>query len=541
MFEARKAWPPSELKDMKPSDWLLDPDATAGQRPVTQTERSSAMPLKAGRSEVVVTFPAGDLETWSPAHPRLYWISLAALDGAGNVVDASTPVTFGYREIWVDGPNIMLNGMPVHFFGPSHMYYGSYYWTPMDLAAKHHINLTTDRTMSTWWRAYQFADHPAVLADRWGHTYSISPDREAEILDRYFYNSPGFVMWQCSGNGFVNGPHSHPMQVGDIQRPPAKDDPRYPEYAAIMENAAAVRKLDATRPIYFYRLGWGGDIRAIMAYLDINEPVMDVMDWPLEWYRNARKECIEPFMPAEMGITLALYGMHYWNVPAQYMAGRLGHVEHAARIFGSEAYGMIRPEEITPDVYENVGLMRRNCPDSEIVTKMYVHLYNRVFPAWRAMGMSFLLHIDGKPSEQFADIGAARRRVRQPVHSTGRDRLAGRPRAAVPARRNQPLRLRPSRHTPGRPDDRPLLEEDRTGKGGRQRPRRSGDRGPGAEAGLRDGRGSFIRDRAPAGCRFYRAGCQGGRGGQGGCRVPGPRGAGGVGLGATQANRADYI
>ena len=99
------------------------------------------------------------------------------------------PVTFGYREIWVDGPNIMLNGMPVRFFGASHNYYGSYYWTPVDLADKHHINMTMDRTQSTWWRAYRFADQPAQLADRWGHFYSINPKREPAILSRYLYNA----------------------------------------------------------------------------------------------------------------------------------------------------------------------------------------------------------------------------------------------------------------------------------------------------------------------------------------------------------------
>jgi len=406
MFEARKAWPPGEFKNMKPRDWLLEPAATVGQRPIAEMGPSVAVPVKAGRTEVRVTFPAGELEMWSPAHPRLYWISLVVIDARGGMIDASMPVTFGYREIWVDGPNIMLNGMPVHFFGPSHNYYGSYYWTPVDLAAKHHINMTMDRTLSTWWRAYKFADQPAQLADRWGHLYSINPKRETAILSRYLCNSPAFVMWQYSGNGFVNGPHSHPMQIGGLQRPPAKDDPRHDQYAAVMEKAAAVRKVDSTRPLYFYRLGWGGDIRAIMAYLDINEPVMDMMDWPLEWYRNARRGRVEPFMPAEVSVTLAMCGMHYWKAPAKYMAGRLGHVEHAARIFGDRAYGMIRAEEIAPETYEHPLLLLRNVPDSEIVTKMYSHLYSRVYRAWRAMGMSFLLHIDGKPSVQFADMQA---------------------------------------------------------------------------------------------------------------------------------------
>jgi len=457
VFETRKTWPPEQFPSMRWGDWQLDPASLADAQPVAQLVSNQVISVREGQSEVAVTFPCSELECWSPANPRLYWLSIETKDTEGNLLDASVPVTFGFREIWVDGPDILLNGMKINIFGTSHNYYGSYIWTRQDLAGKHHLGLTMDRTQSTWWRAFEFADDAPALSDRWGHFFSCDAHRKTDTLYRYLNNHPSFVMWQYSGNGFVNGPHSHPMQIGGVQEVP-KDEtpdsrrdaiakaqnmrqeslksqvsglksksPRYQQYLEVKQKYENVRQVDPSRPVFFYRLGWGGDIRAIMAYLDVNEPVMDMMDWPLAYYENAKQRKIEPFMGAEVSFTLAMPGLFYWSAPTEaggVVIGRLGHLEHAARLLGDEAYGLIEPEEIVPQAYANPRRhLSRHVPFSQLMTRMYLHLYEHVFPAWRSCGLSFLLHIDGKPSEHYKDYakgvlsqrGKAFKRVLAPV------------------------------------------------------------------------------------------------------------------------------
>ena len=50
-----------------------------------------------------------------------YTVTLTLLDDAGNTLDVLTPITFGFRDIRIEGRNFILNGTPVHLrvFGNS--------------------------------------------------------------------------------------------------------------------------------------------------------------------------------------------------------------------------------------------------------------------------------------------------------------------------------------------------------------------------------------------------------------------------------------
>jgi len=404
MLEARKLWPPAKVRDTTPDQWRLDSATLARAQPLASLSADRTVTARKGATEVTVTFPSGDLECWSPAEPRLYWISLEARDPRAAVLDVSVPVTFGFREVWVDGPDILLNGMKINLYGTSHNYYGDYIWTPEDLAGKHFLGLTMDRTHSTWWRAYEFADDAPVLADRWGHFFSTNPRPVPEVMHRYLHNHPSLLMWQFDGNGFVNGPHSHPAQIGEPQIVPPADDPRYEQYLAVRKAWEDMKRIDPSRPVYFYRLGWGGDVRSLMGYLDVNESTMDMMEWFWGHYQNARQRKIEPFVGAEISLVRALPGMFYWSAPAEWTIGRLGHVEHAARLFGDDAYALVTPEEMVPEAYVNPSAhLANHAPSSKLMTRLHTHLYDHVLCAWRSCGAGALFHIDGKPTVHFED------------------------------------------------------------------------------------------------------------------------------------------
>ncbi|CAM4191322.1 glycoside hydrolase family 2 protein [Saccharibacillus endophyticus] len=64
-----------------------------------------------------------DAELWSPDSPVLYEAELELLDG-GIAVDAITE-RFGFREFWTDGPEFVLNGIPIRLRGDSWHFQGA--------------------------------------------------------------------------------------------------------------------------------------------------------------------------------------------------------------------------------------------------------------------------------------------------------------------------------------------------------------------------------------------------------------------------------
>lgn len=51
---------------------------------------------------------------WSPENPHLYWLRSRILEG--NQVQETRYERFGFREVWIEGPHLMLNGHPLHMF-----------------------------------------------------------------------------------------------------------------------------------------------------------------------------------------------------------------------------------------------------------------------------------------------------------------------------------------------------------------------------------------------------------------------------------------
>jgi hypothetical protein len=50
---------------------------------------------------------------WTPDDPFLYDLTVTLVDQHGHVVDESLPTRFGFREVWVDGKILRLNGQPL--------------------------------------------------------------------------------------------------------------------------------------------------------------------------------------------------------------------------------------------------------------------------------------------------------------------------------------------------------------------------------------------------------------------------------------------
>jgi len=72
---------------------------------------------------VEMMIPWQDATWWYPKNPKLYWLRTEVCED-GTVLE-TTAERFGFREVWIDGPDVMLNGYPMHLFSD-----WGHKWTP---------------------------------------------------------------------------------------------------------------------------------------------------------------------------------------------------------------------------------------------------------------------------------------------------------------------------------------------------------------------------------------------------------------------------
>jgi hypothetical protein len=75
-------------------------------------QRCNLRPRQSKIVEITVPWPTARL--WYPEQPHLYVLS-AQVREQDNIVDSMSE-RFGFREVWVDGPKIILNDYPLHIF-----------------------------------------------------------------------------------------------------------------------------------------------------------------------------------------------------------------------------------------------------------------------------------------------------------------------------------------------------------------------------------------------------------------------------------------
>ncbi|PAW78040.1 MAG: hypothetical protein B9S32_09135 [Verrucomicrobia bacterium Tous-C9LFEB] len=79
----------------------------------TVLEKSSLKAEKKGDGWGVKV-PWTNPRLWTPDDPYLYHVTVRASNSQGAVIDETLPIRFGFREVWVEGKQLMLNGRPLH-------------------------------------------------------------------------------------------------------------------------------------------------------------------------------------------------------------------------------------------------------------------------------------------------------------------------------------------------------------------------------------------------------------------------------------------
>ncbi len=329
------------------------------------------------------TFPAQNLETWSPETPQLYRMELVLREG-GETIDVAWPVRFGYREVWVENGEIYLNGSRLSIRGKSHNYLGDYGFSKLQIDMLKATGQNADRTLTPSPQHEKSLD--VTDEEGWLVFYHVTGGAQKipSILSR-IGNHPSVIAWQIFGNGHVNGPHGHPMQVGgEISAETQTNERAY-------QQARRFREMDPTgRLVFYYRLGVGGDFRGIMTTLGWGTPIQTIEEWPSHWAKHKQ----DPLVPVEMQITIPRsHELELW--PRR--SAQNGLAEHHAGYFGEAAYRKLTREladEVTPR-----DPLKNPWAKSEHAMDVMSESFGRVLRSWRTFGINgYLFHVEMKIS-----------------------------------------------------------------------------------------------------------------------------------------------
>ncbi len=228
--------------------------------------------------------------------PNLYHLRLRAT-GAG--MDDEYAQGFGFREFWVAGRELFLNGTPIRlrqgcFYWGARPQVGENYWE----VGNHAVDTRGDATDAN--AALDDADRKGYLAGQYvldagrhvmdargGLVWEQNRDHaleRAKLWMRHYRHHPSLVIWIAGFNFFGSAIDQDPRLLGrrgwDAQRQ------RWQRLlAAGHDMFARLRELDPTRAYYSHAGAYTGDIYTINCYLDLI-PLQEREDWLSEWAKT---------------------------------------------------------------------------------------------------------------------------------------------------------------------------------------------------------------------------------------------------------------
>jgi len=348
--------------------------------PMVRLAARQAVTLAAGFDGTkTVVLDARDLATWTPDDPNLYRISLEITpDGAAKASDVTPPERFGYRELWVEDGHIYLNGRRLLVRGASHNYLSGYGFTKREIRLRKMVGQNSDRTQSPKREHFHTLDD--CDEEGWMVWFTANPIGDPKTC-RQVWNHPSVVAWGLTGNGYITGPHGHPISLGkEVPEDVRESDEHF-------QLCRQIRRRDPARITGWYRSGAGGDFRSIMHYMGWGTPIQTIEEWVRHWAEHRPAA----FMPMELSLMMPPLENVLWQRGRNYSVL----TEHAARYLGAAAYEMTDP-----------ALIELTKPDANARNVSMSHplhwatrslIYRRALRAWRTYRMSgWLLHIDGK-------------------------------------------------------------------------------------------------------------------------------------------------
>ena len=360
--------------------------------------------LPAGVSEVTIEVPWPDAIPWSLSAPHLYRYVVRLTDAEGTALDETLPRRFGFREIWVEGGDFMLNGRPVHFVGHSNAHMTS----AAEQGDPGYLRYSLERwraagvnTVTPWQGAARTPTlHPLLdLADELGMAMFPVPWLPT---GRYQAETPRLhEEWEGLHRRYVERYRQHPSVLAWVIQwgshpldfcPAALDGhlgfEQDPE-GGFARTLRFMQQLDTTRPSLGISSGDLGDAWTSMAYQGFDVDLQERENWPLLWARRRHK----PLMPCEF--SLPYY--RDWYARTARRSGRAQYApastqtlstEYGAMYLGPDVY-LAEPEEYLANLHTSPGNPKTSAAFWR--TKL---LFADTLRAWRAWGISFIYHAE---------------------------------------------------------------------------------------------------------------------------------------------------
>ncbi|MFI5379961.1 MAG: hypothetical protein ACHRHE_11735 [Tepidisphaerales bacterium] len=303
--------------------------------------------LKNGR--LSFTQPWKPEKLWDINTPgNQYDLEFSLLDSAAKAVDVCPPVRFGFREMWIDGRDFILNGTRLFWsavpidnttlgagsatyaaakesmerlkgMGINLVYTHNYDCKPgSHLSFEELLRAADDTGMLISFTVPHFHDYDWKAANA-AQTNGYAGD--ASFYVRVAQNHPSVVAYSTSHNATGYFEVMNPDMIDGVYEP--KDD----SYRKNIKNALAVEEIvhgqDPTRIIYHHSSGNLGMMYTSNFYLNF-VPVQERSDWFEQFATKGRKPAF-----------LCEYGMPYflnWSMYRGYYQGKLPWQGHGGKV-----------------------------------------------------------------------------------------------------------------------------------------------------------------------------------------------------------------
>ncbi|HEX8832803.1 MAG TPA: glycoside hydrolase family 2 TIM barrel-domain containing protein [Abditibacteriaceae bacterium] len=348
---------------------------------------------------------------WDVDQPNLYHLHLS-VQGAG--VDDEPVTRFGFRETWIEGRQVFLNGTPFRI-RPTLM--GS------NAAAEGGVNVVKEKremgfNFGEQWpgnveERSQDVRHTDLydITDRTGFPVSgIMPhmDWMANALDtpdevvayraateriaRRYRNHPSIIIWGTSGNMF--GGSLDPAHVGNKAAARLDESVRKTETGRVTPRAemgiGIIKAADPTRPVFIHNGGSVGDIYTINHYLNFI-PLQEREEWLSAYAQKGDM----PLMYVEYGTPVSISVMRGRNGFQGAFNSENLLSEYTAIYLGNEAY-KLEPADYrrrSAEIFQkdqthgwSLGMRERDYAPNWL--KLQDLFMTNTWRSWRTMGIS---------------------------------------------------------------------------------------------------------------------------------------------------------
>jgi len=296
-----------------------------------------------------LVIPWDNPRLWEVGDAYLYYVHVSIIDSGGNAIDSTSPVRFGFREIWAEGKELMLNGHPLKL-RPAYFVGGV---PQMKFFEGMGFNTIIIQPNDTWWFGekglfpggadiFQAGSKELLdAADENGWViFSPAPsinhiyDKNISVDDpvaqkkyiEYFkmwsreldrQNRPSILMWSPSMNKDT-GPVRGPDDLGQL---PTKYTPK-PWMDKVVE---LIKSIDSSRLVYNHDGGQTADMGATNLYLNFL-PLQERENYLSQWSKTG----VKPWSGVEAGYLFTTNFFKPANVPL--------YTEYSAMYFGDQAY-----------------------------------------------------------------------------------------------------------------------------------------------------------------------------------------------------------